>query len=439
MRFVLEITPSQINQTITHKMLDIKWIRENPEKFDAAMNARSSEFKAAEVLALDEEKRKKTFLIQELQAKRNKIAQDVAATKRAGGDASAILEESKKVNSDLAKLESDFAVEEKLNELLAIIPNVPHASTPVGKSEEENVEIEKFGTPKTFSFTPKAHFELGENLKMLDFDQSSLMSGARFSTLSGGLARMERALSNFMIDIALENNYSEISPPNLVKSDAMKFSGQLPKFAEDAFSTIDGYWLIPTAEVSLVNLVAKKTLAESELPLRFVAYTPCFRREAGSAGKDTRGMIRQHQFKKVELVSITTQEASEAEHERMTNVSCEVLRRLELPFRKILLCTGDMGFCAQKTYDLEVWLPSQGKYREISSCSNCGDFQGRRASIKYKTKDGKTNFAYTLNGSALAVGRTLVAILENYQNEDGSISVPSALVNYMGGITKISA
>lgn len=420
-------------------MLDIKWIRENPKNFDAAMNARGQEIRAAEILLLDEEKRKKISLIQELQAKRNKFAQEIAVVKKSGGDAAALLEESKRTNLELSAAESDFSVDEKINSILALIPNVPDTSVPVGKSEDENVEIEKFGTPKKFSFPVKAHDELGENLKMLDFDQSALMSGARFSTLSGGLARLERALSNFMLDVALENNYTEVSPPNLVKSDAMKFSGQLPKFAEEAFSTSDGYWLIPTAEVSLVNLVAKKTLAESDLPIRFTAYTPCFRREAGSAGKDTRGMIRQHQFKKVELVSITTAETSQAEHERMTNVSCEILRRLELPFRKILLCTGDMGFCAQKTYDLEVWLPSQEKYREISSCSNCGDFQARRGAIKYKTKDGKTSFAHTLNGSALAVGRTLVAILENYQNQDGSITVPPVLVGYMGGITKISA
>jgi seryl-tRNA synthetase len=418
-------------------MLDIKWIRENPEKFDAAMKLRSADFNAAEILKLDEEKRKKTSLIQDLQAKRNKFAQEIAMLKKSGSDATSLLEDSKKINLELFAAENDFSVDEKLNELLATIPNIPHASVPHGKSEEENVEIEKFGEPKNFSFAPKAHDELGEKLGMLDFDQSALMSGARFSTLSKGLASLERALSNFMLDVALENNYTEVSPPNLVKSDAMKFSGQLPKFAEEAFSTTDGYWLIPTAEVSLVNLVTKKTLAESELPLRFTAYTPCFRREAGSAGKDTRGMIRQHQFKKVELVSITTAEASEAEHERMTNVSCEILRRLELPFRKILLCSGDMGFCAQKTYDLEVWLPSQAKYREISSCSNCGDFQSRRGAIKYKTKDGKTNFAHTLNGSALAVGRTLVAILENYQNEDGSINVPQALVGYMGGLEVI--
>jgi len=421
------------------QMLDIKWIRENPEKFDAAMQARSNKTKAAEILAFDEEKRKKTFLIQELQAKRNKFAQEIGAIKKSGGDAAAIQEESKKTNVELAALENDFAIDEKLNELLSALPNIPHESTPVGKSEEENVEVEKFGTPRNFSFTPKAHDELGEKLKMLDFDQSALMSGARFSTLSGGLARLERGLSNFMLDVALENNYTEVSPPNLVKSDAMRFSGQLPKFAEEAFSTTDGYWLIPTAEVSLVNLVAKKTLNESELPLRFTAYTPCFRREAGSAGKDTRGMIRQHQFKKVELVAITTAEGSQAEHERMTNVACEILRRLELPFRKLLLCTGDMGFCAQKTYDLEVWFPAQGKYREISSCSNCGDFQARRGSIKYKTREGKSFFAHTLNGSALAVGRTLIAILENYQNEDGSIEVPQALVGYMGGVKTISA
>lgn len=419
-------------------MLDIKWIRENPEKFDAAMIARNNEARALELLKFDEEKRKKTFLIQELQSKRNKFAKDIAEIKKAGGDASLFLEDSKKVNAELIAAENDFSIDEKLNEILATLPNIPHDSVPIGFDENDNVEIEKFGTPKKFSFTPKAHDDLGENLKMLDFDQSALMSGARFSTLSGSLARMERALSNFMLDVAQENNYTEVSPPNLVKSNAMFNSGQLPKFAEDAFKTTDDYWLIPTAEVSLVNLVAKKTLVESDLPIRFTAYTPCFRREAGSAGKDTKGLIRQHQFKKVELVSITTPEQSKTEHERMTNVSCEILRRLELPFRKILLCNGDMGFCAQKTYDLEVWLPSQEKYREISSCSNCGDFQARRGSIKYKNKDGKNNFVHTLNGSALAVGRTLVAILENYQNEDGSINVPEVLLSYMNGIKKIS-
>jgi seryl-tRNA synthetase len=420
-------------------MLDIKWIRENPEKFDAAMKARSCNFNAAEILKFDEEKRKKIALIQDLQSRRNKFASEIAVIKKSGKDASELLQESKKVNQELVIAENDFSIDEKLNEILANIPNVPHDSVPVGADENDNVEVEKFGHPKNFSFTPKSHDELGENLKMLDFEQSALMSGARFSSLSADLARMERALSNFMLDVALENNYTEVSPPNLVKSDAMRFSGQLPKFADEAFSTSDGYWLIPTAEVSLINLVAKKTLAETDLPLRFTAYTPCFRREAGSAGKDTKGLIRQHQFKKVELVSITTPETSDDEHERMTNIACEILRRLELPFRKILLCTGDMGFGAQKTYDLEVWLPSQAKYREISSCSNCGDFQARRGGIKFKNKtDGKNNFVHTLNGSALAVGRTLVAILENYQNEDGSISVPQVLVDYMKGLRKIS-
>lgn len=419
-------------------MLDIKWIRENPEKFDAAMSARGNATKSSELLAFDEAKRKKTFLIQDLQAKRNKFAKEIAEIKKAGGDAAALLEESKKVNQELANAENDYSVDESLNEILATIPNVAHDSVPLGADENDNVEIETFGTPRKFSFTPKAHDELGEKLGMLDFEQSALMSGARFSTLSGQLARLERALSNFMLDVALENNYREVSPPNLVKSDAMRFSGQLPKFSEEAFSTSDGYWLIPTSEVSLVNLVAKKTLSENELPLRFTAYTPCFRREAGSAGKDTKGLIRQHQFKKVELVSITTPEQSEVEHERMTNIACEVLRRLELPFRKILLCSGDMGFCAQKTYDLEVWLPSQEKYREISSCSNCGDFQARRGGIKFKTKEGKGGFVHTLNGSALAVGRTLVAILENYQNEDGSVNIPKVLVEYMGGETEVS-
>jgi len=418
-------------------MLDIKWIRENPDQFDAAMQKRGADFKASDILVLDEEKRKKTQLIQELQARRNKFAQEIATVKKSGGDASALLEESKKTNQELAAAENDFAVDEKLTELLATIPNVPAISVPQGKDENDNVEIEKFGEPKKFSFKVKSHDEIGEGLGMLDFEQSALMSGARFSTLSGKLAQLERALSNFMLDVALENGYTEVSPPNLVKSDAMRFSGQLPKFSEDAFCTSDGYWLIPTSEVSLVNLVAKKTLSEADLPIRFTAHTPCFRREAGSAGKDTRGMIRQHQFKKVELVSITSAETSEIEHERMTNISCEILRRLELPFRKILLCSGDMGFCAQKTYDLEVWLPSQEKYREISSCSNCGDFQARRGLIKYKNKDGKTFFAHTLNGSALAVGRTLIAVLENYQNEDESVSVPKALARYFGeGVIK---
>jgi seryl-tRNA synthetase len=264
------------------------------------------------------------------------------------------------------------------------------------------------------------------------------MSGSRFSTLSGNLAKLERALSNFMLDVATEFGHGEVSPPNLVKSEAMLRSGQLPKFADEAFKTTNDYWLIPTAEVSLVNLSAKKTFKITELPLRFTAYTPCFRSEAGAAGKDTRGMIRQHQFKKVELVSITSSDKSDEEHERMINIACEILCRLKLPYRKVLLCTGDMGFCSSKTYDLEVWLPAQNKYREISSCSNCGDFQARRLEAKYKIPDTKKPIlTHTLNGSALAVGRTIVAILENYQNSDGSVTIPEVLKNYLGGLEKI--
>jgi len=414
-------------------MLDIRWISENIEEFNLAMQNRGLKIKAAELIAIDEEKRKKTTSVQELQAKRNNFAKEIANIKRSGGNADKLLEESRQVNAQLAELETDQSAEQKLNQILAQIPNIPSNQVPVGADESANVEVERFGEPRKFSFTPKDHVELGEKLSMLDFEQSAVISGARFSTLSKGLARLERALSNFMLDVAIENGYTEFSPPNIVKSNAMYGSGQLPKFSEEAFETKDGYWLIPTAEVSLVNFVAQKILSEDQLPMRFTAYTPCFRREAGSAGKDTRGMIRQHQFKKVELVSVTTAEQSQEEHERMTSIACEILKRLQLPFRKLLLCTGDMGFASQKTYDLEVWLPAQNKYREISSCSNCGDFQARRINSRYKSKkDGKNYFTHTLNGSSLAVGRTIVAILENYQNEDGSINVPEALIPYMG-------
>ncbi len=419
-------------------MIDIKFIRENLHDFNLAMQSRGLKIDSQKILELDENKRKKTQLIQDLQAKRNKLAQDIALLKRSNSDATVLMEESKNINLQLANEEQDFTLDKELQDILLNIPNIPARDVKIGLDENDNVEIEKFGEPKKFDFTPKSHDELGENLKMLDFEQSAQMSGSRFSSLSGDLARLERALSNFMLDTAINYGYQEISPPNLVKSDAMKFSGQLPKFSEEAFVTTDGYWLIPTAEVSLVNLVAKKTLNENQLPIRLTAYTPCYRREAGSAGKDTKGMIRQHQFKKVELVSITTQEDSMNEHERMTNIACEILQKLKLPYRKILLCTGDMGFCSQKTYDIEVWMPSQNKYREISSCSNCGDFQSRRAMIKYKNKDGKTFFAHTLNGSSLAVGRTLVAILENYQNADGSINIPEVLQGQMGNKKKIS-
>lgn len=419
-------------------MLDIKWIRENPDKFDAAVKKRGLQIASEELIKRDEERRAKMSQIQELQSKRNNFAAEIAKVKKSGDSAEALLEESKKTNIELATLESEFNDDKRLEEILSQIPNIISDEVPVGASEDDNVEVEKWGSIKQFSFNPKQHFEIGEALKMLDFEQTGVISGARFSTLTKDLAQLERALSNFMLDMAVKHGYTEVSPPNLVKDAAMFGSGQLPKFSEEAFQTIDGFWLIPTAEVSLVNLVAKKILSEDELPLRFTAYTPCFRREAGSAGKDTRGMIRQHQFKKVELVAITTPENSKTEHEKMTAIACEILKALELPYRKILLCSADIGFASQKTYDLEVWLPSQNKYREISSCSNCGDFQGRRMNARFKSKkDGKNYFVHTLNGSSLAVGRTIVAILENYQNHDGSVTVPAALVNYMNGKTII--
>ncbi|MFT6332014.1 MAG: seryl-tRNA synthetase [Lentimonas sp.] len=418
-------------------MLDIKWIRENPTSFDEAMKNRGQEFKAESLIKIDEEKRQITTKIQELQSQKNAIAGQVAILKRNGGNADELMENSKLISLEIKNLEENSS-NDQLKNILLQIPNIPSSEVPFGQDENDNQEVEKWGEVPVFDFTPKQHFEIGENLGLLDFEQSSLMSGSRFSTLSGNLAKLERSLSNLMLDIAGEFGYAEMSPPNLVKSDAMLRSGQLPKFADEAFKTTNDYWLIPTAEVSLVNLVAKKTLKEAELPLRFTAYTPCFRSEAGAAGKDTRGMIRQHQFKKVELVAITTQEDSIKEHQKLTEIACEILRRLNLPYRKVLLCSGDMGFCATKTYDLEVWMAGQNKYREISSCSNCGDFQARRLEAKYKTLNSKKPLlVHTLNGSALAVGRTIVAILENYQNSDGSVNVPEVLRGYMSGLEKI--
>jgi seryl-tRNA synthetase len=426
-------------------MIDIKWIRQNTAKFDAVMKSRKSDYRAAEILKIDEERRKKTFLIQELQNKRNKIAQEVGIAKKKLSENSSenshslniILEEAKKVNQDLATLENDSSLDEQLNSVLAVLPNIIDESVPQGEDESDNVEVERVGEIKDFDFEVKSHDEIGEKLGMLDFTQSVLMSGSRFSTLTSKLAKLERALANFMLDVAEEFGFNEVSPPNLVKDEAMFGTAQLPKFSQEAFITTSGYWLIPTSEVSLVNLYAKKTLNESDLPIRMTAFTPCFRSEAGSAGKDTKGLMRQHQFKKVELVSITSAEESEQEHQKITAVACEILNRLKLPYRKMLLCSSDIGFAAAKTYDLEVWIPSQNKYREISSCSNCNDFQARRAMIKYKGKDGKNYFAHTLNGSALAVGRTLLAVIENYQNADSSISVPEVLVKYMNGVEVI--
>ena len=337
-----------------------------------------------------------------------------------------------------AKRDSD--TENKLSDRLAAIPNLPHPSVPDGKDEDDNAVVHTRGSIRNFAIAPREHFDIGAPLG-LDFETAQKVSGARFAYLRGGVARLARALGQFMLDLhTTEFGYQEVAPPVLVRDEALYGTGQLPKFADDQFKTTDGRWLIPTAEVSLTNIVSGDILTDNALPLRFTALTPCFRLEAGAAGKDTRGLIRQHQFDKVELVSITRPEDSDVEHERMTACAEALLDRLELPYRRMLLCTGDMGFSAQKTFDLEVWLPGQGRYREISSCSNCGDFQARRMNTRYRPDGEKaTRFVHTLNGSGLAVGRTLVAVIENYQEEDGSVTVPTALLPYMGGATKIEA
>ena len=420
-------------------MHDIKFIRENPEAFDSALARRGLAPQSAELLALDEEKRAKITRIQALQARRNEVAKEIPQRKKAGEDVAALIAEGNQIKEQIAALEAE-AEHGALEDALLRIPNILAEDVPAGSDESGNVELRKVGTPTAIA-NPKDHVALGEALGLMDFSSAAKISGARFVVLKGALARLERALAAFMLDMhTSEFGYSETNPPYLVRDNALLGTGQLPKFAEDLFKTTNDYWLIPTAEVSLTNLVAGDILDAGALPLRFTAHTPCFRSEAGSAGKDTRGMIRQHQFSKVELVSITAPEDSNAEHARMTNCAEEVLKRLGLPYRVMLLCAGDTGFGARKTYDIEVWLPGQGAYREISSCSNCGDFQARRMKARFKRAGAKeTEFVHTLNGSALAVGRTLVAVMENYQQPDGSIKIPEALVPYMGGLKEISA
>ena len=421
-------------------MHDIKLIRENPELFDAGMRARSIDINSKTVLDLDEAVRKLKDELQQLQTKRNEVAKQIPVVKAEGGDIKALLAEGEQIKKQIPEVEARLAeVLKQLDSILESNPNLPEEAVPFGVDESGNVEIKRHLEPKKFNFKPKEHFELGEKLGLMDFEQTSKISGSRFVTLKGALARMERALASFMLDIHTNKfGYTEVCPPALVKSNAVYGVGQLPKFEEDLFKTTNDYYLISTSEVSLTNLVADKILTEEELPLRFTAYTNCFRSEAGSAGRDTRGMIRQHQFSKVEMVSITSEKDSKEEHERMLSAAEEVLKQLELPYRVMMLCSGDMGFCSQKTYDIEVWLPGQNQYREISSCSNCGSFQARRMKARYKEHNGSKNIlAHTLNGSGLAIGRTIVAILENYQNEDGSIAIPKNLVPYMGGVTKI--
>ena len=432
-------------------MLDITWIRDNAEALKAALRKRGVDGLAVEetvanLFALDDRRREVIALTQRGQEERNRLSKEIG---QAMGKKDIALADALKAR--VAQLKDDMegaAGAEKaaiaaLRDALAQIPNIPLDDVPEGADEHANVVARVVGEAPKFpeGFTPKEHFEIGEKLGLMDFDSAAKVSGARFVYLKGGLARLERALGQFMLDLHTgENGYEEINPPLLVRDDAMFGTAQLPKFKDDQFAAGDDFWLIPTAEVPLTNLVRESILEEKQLPIRVTALTPCFRAEAGAAGRDTRGMIRQHQFPKVELVSITTPEQSGDEHERMTGAAEEVLKRLGLHYRVMTLCTGDMGFASRKTYDIEVWLPGQNRFREISSCSVCGDFQARRMNARYRPAEGKnTRFVHTLNGSGVAVGRALIAVLENYQNADGSVTIPAALRPYMGGMERIAA
>ncbi|HUT50946.1 MAG TPA: serine--tRNA ligase [Alphaproteobacteria bacterium] len=421
-------------------MHDIKWIRENPDAFDAGLKKRRLAPQSAPLIALDKARREAQTRAQEIQQERNALSKQIGVAKSKGEDAAELLEKvsASKAAEEAAESEAGARTAE-LDAALAGIPNIPGEGVPEGADEAANVEVAVWGNKPDLGFEPKEHFEIGEALGAMDFERAAKLSGSRFVILTGPLARLERALAQFMLDLQTsEFGYNEVSPPVLVRETALFGTGQLPKFGEDLFRTTQEHWLIPTAEVPLTNLVAGEILDEDALPLRFTAHTGCFRAEAGAAGKDTRGMLRQHQFYKVELVSIAHPEHSEEEHERMTGAAETVLQRLGLHYRKVLLCTGDMGFSARKTYDLEVWLPGQDAYREISSCSNCGDFQARRMNARFRPKEGKgTRFVHTLNGSGLAVGRALIAVLENFQQEDGTVTVPEALRPYMGGLETI--
>ncbi len=420
-------------------MLDLNFVRANLELVEAKLRSRGLE--PATLLGdfreLDRERRARITQAETLQAQRNKISQEVARSRKAGGDATALIEQTRELKQETEDLEKSAAqAEEAMRALLIAIPNLPHDSVPVGKSEADNVEVLRWGQPPAFDFAPKPHWELGESLGILDFERAAKISGARFAVYWGLGARLERALAAFMLDIhTQEHGYREVLPPFLVNSDSLVGTGQLPKFKADLFQCAEtDLFLIPTAEVPVTNLYRDEVLEAAQLPISLVAYTPCFRSEAGSYGKDVRGLIRQHQFQKVELVKFCRPEQSMEEHERLTNHAETILQRLELPYRKMLLCTGDMGASSSKTYDLEVWLPGQGLYREISSCSNFEAYQARRANIRYKPQSGsKTELVHTLNGSGLAIGRTWLAILENYQQADGSVRVPKALQPYMGG------
>jgi seryl-tRNA synthetase len=425
-------------------MHDIRAIRDDPDAFDAGLTKRGLEPQAARVVALDDQRRSVVAELQVLQERRNAVSREIGQAKAKKDETRtlALIREVADIKERMPREEAALKeIERKLHDVLAEIPNMPRDDVPVGPDETANVEIRRVGEPRRVDVQLKQHFEIGEALGLMDFDTAAKLSGSRFVVLRGALARLERALATFMLDLhTREHGYTEINPPLLVRDEVMFGTAQLPKFAEDQFKTTAGYWLIPTAEVPLTNLVREVMLQEASLPMRVTAWSQCFRAEAGAAGKDTRGMLRQHQFSKVELVSITTPEQSTDEHERMTKCAEEVLKRLELPFRTVALSTGDMGFAACKTYDIEVWLPGQGTYREISSCSVCGDFQARRMNARYRPKEGKgPRHVHTLNGSGVAVGRALIAVLENYQNADGTVTVPELLRPYMGGLSLIKA
>ena len=421
-------------------MFDIKLIRENADAVRAALETRGAQIDLGLVLDADAERRRLIHTQEQLRAEQNKASGEIAAKKRAGEDATQLLAAMKNIAEQVKALDDQVrTVDERLADFMLTIPNLPHESVPVGRDETHNRLERTWGTPREFTFDVKDHVALGEGLGLLDFERATKVAGARFSLLRGDLARLERALINFMLDIhTREHGYTEVLPPFLVNSNAMRGTGQLPKFAADLFKISDtDLWLIPTAEVPVTNIHADEILSPDDLPRCYTAYTPCFRSEAGSYGKDTRGMIRQHQFNKVELVKFTTPETSWDELEKLTRDAEDILQRLGLPYRLLTLCTGDMGFASAKTYDLEVWLPGQSAYREISSCSCFTDFQARRAGIRFK-RDKKPEFVHTLNGSGLAVGRTLVAILENYQEADGSVTIPEALRPYCGGLERLT-
>jgi len=423
-------------------MFDIRWIRENADAFDAGLALRGTEPLAARLIELDEARRAHLQKLQDAQSRRNSASKEIGQAMGAGDTDKA--EALKAEVGDLKSIiqsgeDEERRIDEELNAILCTLPNLPLDEVPAGKDEADNVEVRRVGDVKPLGFEAKQHFEIGEALGLMDFETAAKMSGARFTVLKGGLARLERAIGQFMLDMqTTEHGYMEVNPPLLVRDEALFGTGQLPKFADDLFHTTDERWLIPTSEVPLTNMVRERILEADELPVRVTALTPCFRAEAGAAGRDTRGMIRQHQFWKVEMVSVTAPETSRDELNRMTGCAEEVLKRLGLPYRVMALCAGDMGFGAQMTYDIDVWLPGQEAYREISSCSVCGDFQARRMNARVREETGKgTRFVHTLNGSGLAVGRTLIAVMENYQQADGTIAIPGALKAYMGGIDAI--